>query len=113
MKKAINMQELNNKMLWMGFRDNLQGTAMLREAVQLWELGMPITKELYPMIAKKFGSTPSRVERCMRHAIESAWDRGDLRTIDSVFCGTVSARRGLPTVSEFVSRMAVYCAIED
>lgn len=113
MKKVINERELNGKMLWMGFRDNIVGTAMLRESVKLWEPGMSITKEMYPAIAKRFGSTPSRVERAMRHAIASAWDRGDLTTIDSIFGGTVSATKGVPTVSEFVSRMAVYCAVED
>lgn len=113
MKKGINEREMNGKMLWMGFRDNLQGTPMVRAAIKLWEPKMQITKELYPAIAEQFDSTPQRVERCMRHAIESAWDRGDLTTINSVFGGTVSAGKGVPTVSEFISRMAVYCAVED
>lgn len=105
--------EIRNKMLWMGFRDNLAGTPMLRQAIKLWQPGMSITKDLYPGLAKHFGTTPESVERCMRHAIESAWDRGDYHTIESVFDGSISKDLGRPTNSEFIARMAVYFGFED
>lgn len=113
MKNAIDEQVMENKMLWLGFRENIAGTQMLRIAIKLWEPGMSITKELYPAIAKKVGSTPSRVERAMRHAIETAWDRGDGGTILNTFGYTVSSQKGAPTVGEFVARMARVCALED
>lgn len=113
MKNAINMHDLDQKMIRMGFRDNIAGTAMLRAAVEEWEPGMSITKELYPAIAEKFGSTVSRVERAMRHAITTAFDRGHYDTINHVFGYTISAEKGTPTVSEFVARMARVCAVED
>lgn len=109
----INTQILDNKLLYLGFREVTCGTDMLRYAVEVWSPGMAISKELYPMVAKKFGSTPSRVERAMRHAIESAWERGDPYTIEHCFGYSISADKGKPTVSEFVCRMARVCACED
>ena len=61
-----------------------------------------ITKVLYPQVAKTFQTTPSRVERAIRHAIEVAWDRGDLDTLQRFFGYTVSNTKGKPTNSEFV-----------
>ena len=65
-----------------------------------------ITKELYPNIAKKYMSTASRVERAIRHAIEVAWNRGNIDVIDSIFGYTVSAYKAKPTNSEFISMIA-------
>ena len=65
-----------------------------------------ITKVLYPQVAKTFGTTPSRVERAIRHAIEVAWNRGDLDVLDKYFGNTVSASKGKPTNSEFIARVA-------
>lgn len=65
-----------------------------------------ITKILYPSIAKKYRTTSSRVERAIRHAIEVAWDRGDLETLQSFFGYTVSNAKGKPTNSEFISMIA-------
>lgn len=113
MKNAIDMKDLEQKMLRLGFRDSIQGTEMLRLAIQYWQPGMSITKELYPHIAKQCGSTASRVERSMRHAINSAWDRGDLLTMQSCFGYSVSPEKGTPTVSEFVARMARVCSLEN
>ena len=62
-----------------------------------------ITKELYPSVAKTFGTTSSRVERAIRHAIEVAWDRGDVDVINSYFGYTVQSQRGKPTNSEFIA----------
>lgn len=109
----INERDFENKLVWLGFREITSGTDMLRYAVKVWEPGMAVSKELYPMIAKQFNSTPSRVERAMRHAIECAWERGDPGTIDSCFGYTISADKGKPTVGEFVSRMARVCANAD
>ena len=65
-----------------------------------------ITKVLYPQVAKAFGTTPSRVERAIRHAIEVAWDRGDLDTLQRFFGYTVSNTKGKPTNSEFIALIA-------
>lgn len=62
-----------------------------------------ITKILYPNVAKKFGTTSSRVERAMRHAIEVAWDRGDYNVLQRYFGYTIDARKGRPTNSEFIA----------
>lgn len=62
-----------------------------------------ITKELYPMVAKEFATTPSRVERAIRHAIEIAWDRGDLDVLQKWFGFTVSNIKGKPTNGEFIA----------
>ena len=62
-----------------------------------------ITKVLYPGVAKKFKTTASRVERAIRHAIEIAWDRGDLDTLNSYFGYTVNTGKGKPTNSEFIA----------
>ena len=65
-----------------------------------------ITKTLYPMVAQEYGTTPSRVERAIRHAIEVAWDRGDLETLQKYFGYTVSNAKGKPTNSEFIALIA-------
>ena len=65
-----------------------------------------MTKVLYPAVAKRFGTTPSRVERAIRHAIEVAWDRGDLETLQKYFGYTVSNTKGKPTNSEFIAMIA-------
>lgn len=112
MKNNINTREMNDKLILLGFRESISGTEMLREAIKEWEPGMSITKELYPLIAKKFGSTPTRVERAMRHAIETAFDRGSYDTIKGIFGHSIDPGRGTPTVSEFIARMAVVCSDE-
>ncbi len=65
-----------------------------------------VTKVLYPSVAKKFGTTTSRVERAIRHAIEVAWDRGDIDTLNSYFGYTIQNSRGKPTNSEFIAMIA-------
>ena len=65
-----------------------------------------ITKTLYPAIAEKFNTTPSRVERAIRNAIEVAWDRGDVDTLQKYFGYTVSAVKGRPTNGEFIAMLA-------
>ena len=65
-----------------------------------------VTKVLYPQVAKKYATTTSRVERAIRHAIEVAWDRGDVDTLNSFFGYTVQTGRGKPTNSEFIALIA-------
>ena len=65
-----------------------------------------VTKSLYPSVAKSFSTTTSRVERAIRHAIEVAWDRGDLDTLNSYYGYTISRQRGKPTNSEFIAMIA-------
>ncbi len=65
-----------------------------------------VTKELYPAVAERFDTTPSRVERAIRHAIEVAWDRGDIDVLNSYFGYTIHNGRGKPTNSEFVAMLS-------
>ena len=65
-----------------------------------------VTKVLYPEVAKRYRTTPSRVERAIRHAIEVAWDRGDLETLQKFFGYTVSNAKGKPTNSEFIAMIS-------
>ena len=84
---------------------HLKGFPYLVEGVKICsERGLlPMTKELYPQIAKKFGTTPSRVERAMRHAIEVAFDRAPIETIQSYFGQSVNPLKGKPTNREFIA----------
>ena len=93
-----------------GVPAHIKGYQYLREAIIVTVNDMDainaVTKVLYPAIAKKFATTPSRVERAIRHAIEVAWDRGDLETLQKFFGYTVSNIKGKPTNSEFIAMIA-------
>lgn len=93
-----------------GVPAHIKGYQYLRDAIILsvedMEMLNSITKILYPTIAKKHQTTPSRVERAIRHAIEVAWSRGKMDTIDELFGYTVSTGKGKPTNSEFVALIA-------
>ena len=93
-----------------GVPAHIKGYQYLREAIIItindMEVINAVTKVLYPAVAKKFGTTPSRVERAIRHAIEVAWDRGDLETLQKFFGYTVSCIKGKPTNSEFIAMIA-------
>lgn len=93
-----------------GVPAHIKGYQYLREAIGLavadMEIINAVTKVLYPAVAKKFGTTSSRVERAIRHAIEVAWDRGDLETLQKYFGYTVSNAKGKPTNSEFIAMIA-------
>ncbi len=90
-----------------GIPAHIKGYHYLREAILLSleneEMLESVTKQLYPTVAKKFSTTASRVERAIRHAIETAWDRGDLDMIQNLFGYTVSVGKGKPTNSEFIA----------
>lgn len=93
-----------------GVPAHIKGYHYLREAILLSvedpEVMNAVTKVLYPTVAKKFGTTPSRVERAIRHAIEVAWDRGDVDTLNSYFGYTIHNSRGKPTNSEFIAMLS-------
>ena len=93
-----------------GVPAHIKGYQYLREGIILTVRNMEVinavTKVLYPEIAKRFGTTPSRVERAIRHAIEVAWDRGDLETLQKYFGYTVNSAKGKPTNSEFIAMIA-------
>lgn len=106
----INAQKLDSAMLELGHTENLKGTGYIREGVERFHNGcVRMTKELYPAIAKAAGSTATRVERCMRHSIESAWGRGNIDAQRHYFGYSVSPERGVPTVGEYIARMARVC----
>ena len=93
-----------------GVPAHIKGYHYLREAiiqsVNDKEMLESVTKLLYPAVAKKFATTPSRVERAIRHAIEIAWDRGDIDTLNSFFGYTINTGKGKPTNSEFIALIA-------
>lgn len=93
-----------------GVPAHIKGYQYLREAIIMSvndiEMLNSITKILYPTIAKKFQTTPSRVERAIRHAIEVAWSRGKMDTIDELFGYTINNGKGKPTNSEFIALIA-------
>ena len=93
-----------------GVPAHIKGYQYLREAIMMVigdiEMINQITKLLYPEIAKKFHTTPSRVERAIRHAIEVAWARGEMDVNNSMFGNTISASKGKPTNSEFIAMIA-------
>lgn len=93
-----------------GVPAHIKGYQYIRSAITMVvddvDLLSAVTKELYPAIAKKFNTTPSRVERAIRHAIEVAWNRGKIDTIDKLFGYTVHTDKGKPTNSEFIAIIA-------
>lgn len=93
-----------------GVPAHIKGYQYLREAIMVSvediEMLNSITKILYPSIAKRFQTTPSRVERAIRHAIEVAWGRGKMETLDALFGYTINTGKGKPTNSEFIALIA-------
>jgi two-component system response regulator (stage 0 sporulation protein A) len=94
----------------MGVPAHIKGYQYLREAILMViddvRLLGAVTKELYPLVARKFMTTPSRVERAIRHAIELAWDRGNVEMMNKFFGYTINVERGKPTNSEFIAMIA-------
>lgn len=99
-----------------GVPAHIKGYQYLREAIMIAVEDMDVinavTKVLYPEVARRFQTTPSRVERAIRHAIEVAWDRGDLETLQKYFGYTVSNAKGKPTNSEFIAMIADRLTLE-
>ena len=100
-----------------GVPAHIKGYQYLREAIVVAvrnpDIIQGITKELYPYLAKTFHTTPSRVERAIRHAIEVAWDRGDLEVLEKWFGNTISHLKGKPTNSEFIALIADKLRLEE
>lgn len=93
-----------------GVPAHIKGYQYVREAIMITVENMDVinsvTKVLYPEVAKRYHTTPSRVERAIRHAIEVAWDRGDLETLQRFFGYTVSNAKGKPTNPEFIAMIS-------
>lgn len=103
-------QDVTNMIHEIGVPAHIKGYQYLREAIMMSvedsSMISSITKILYPTIAKRFQTTPSRVERAIRHAIEVAWSRGRMETLDSLFGYTIDTGKGKPTNSEFIALIA-------
>lgn len=102
--------EITNIIHEIGVPAHIKGYMYLREAITMvvndMELLSAVTKELYPSIARKYNTTASRVERAIRHAIEVAWGRGQVETINKLFGYTIHNDKGKPTNSEFIAMVA-------
>ncbi len=109
--KEDNLEALvTNVIHEVGVPAHIKGYQYLREAIIMVvndiDVINQITKCLYPQIAQKFHTTPSRVERAIRHAIEVAWGRGQQDVVENIFGYTVSASKGKPTNSEFIAMIS-------
>lgn len=110
-KKEENLEALVTNIIHeVGVPAHIKGYQYLREAIIMVvndiDVINQITKSLYPKIAFKFNTTPSRVERAIRHAIEVAWGRGQQEAVENIFGYTISAAKGKPTNSEFIAMIA-------
>ncbi len=103
-------QDVTDMIHEIGVPAHIKGYQYLREAIMMSvddpAMISSITKILYPTIAKRFQTTPSRVERAIRHAIEVAWSRGKMETLDALFGYTIDTGKGKPTNSEFIALIA-------
>lgn len=101
---------ISEVMRQIGVPAHIKGYQYLRQSIMLCmeepEYMQAVTKELYPQVAKENSTTPSRVERAIRHAIEVAWDRGDVDVLNSYFGYTIENTRGKPTNSEFIAMIS-------
>lgn len=103
-------EEITGLMHEIGIPAHIKGYAYLREAIRMsvedCEILCSVTKVLYPTIAAQYQTTPTRVERAIRHAIEIAWCRGNIEIIDTIFSYTVDSGKGRPTNSEFIAMLS-------
>lgn len=104
--------EVSNCLKELGVPASIKGYHYLKDAIQITidENGIlpPITKVIYPNVALKYDTTPARVERAIRHAVEAAFERGNQELIDKVFRYTVSYSKGKATNAEFIAIVAEY-----
>ena len=109
-KEEILEIKVTNIIHEIGVPTHIKGYQYLRDGIIMVvnniEVINQITKQLYPDLAKKYKTTPSRVERAIRHAIEVAWNRGQLEAVESIFGYTVNSNKGKPTNSEFIAMIA-------
>ncbi len=110
------LAEITRLIHQMGVPAHIKGYAYLREAILLVLKDIDnlnnVTKRLYPLVAEKFDTTPPRVERAIRHAIEIAWNRGNVEFLNRLFGHTVTVEQGKPTNSAFIARIADKLRIE-
>ena len=103
-------RRITELILDVGIPAHIKGYHYLRSAIQMTvednSMLSGITKVLYPNIAKKYETTPSRVERAIRHAIEVAWDRGNIDTLHKLFGYSINTTKGKPTNSEFIAMIS-------
>ena len=103
-------QDVTDMIHEIGVPAHIKGYQYLRTAIDLCindsEMLESVTKLLYPTVAKMYSTTSSRVERAIRHAIEVAWDRGDVDVLSSYFGYTIQSDRGKPTNSEFIAMIS-------
>lgn len=115
-RRALLARSVTNIIHEVGVPAHIKGYHYVREAIIMavedMDILNAITKVLYPSVAKKFDTTPSRVERAIRHAIETAWNRGDIDTLNRFFGYTVSNSKGKPTNSEFIAMIADKLSLE-
>ena len=101
---------IKRMLLELGVPTHIKGYSRLACAIRIAvddpAIAEAITKGLYPAVAKEFGDTPSRVERAIRHAVGLSFDRCDFETVNRYFGSTVNPRKGQPTNSEFITRLA-------
>ncbi len=110
-KRPIDIEAQVTKIIHqIGVPAHIKGYQYLRTAIMMTiednDIINSVTKILYPSVAKKYSTTSSRVERAIRHALEVAWDRGDIETLNSYFGYTIQNNRGKPTNSEFIAMIA-------
>ncbi len=109
-KEEILEVKVTNIIHEIGVPAHIKGYQYLRDGIMMVvnniEVINQITKQLYPDLAKKYKTTPSRVERAIRHAIEVAWNRGQIETVENIFGYTVNSNKGKPTNSEFIAMIA-------
>lgn len=105
-------KKLDQILLDLGHDDFNTGTKFLRIAAMVWD-GDALTKELYPTLARVFGTTPSRIERNIRHSIEKAWYRADWRMQAKYFGGSVNPSTGRPTNGEYIARLARLIEVDE
>ena len=103
-------QSITNLLHTLGMPSHIKGYSYIRDGISLLynkpTLLGAITKELYPDTANKYGTTSSRAERAIRHAIEVSWARGDIDAMDDIFGNSVDFDRAKPTNSEFIATLA-------
>jgi two-component system response regulator (stage 0 sporulation protein A) len=109
-KEEILEIKVTNIIHEIGVPAHIKGYQYLRDGIMMVvndiDVINQITKQLYPDLAKKYKTTPSRVERAIRHAIEVAWNRGQIETVENIFGYTVNSNKGKPTNSEFIAMIA-------
>ena len=117
-RKAITVEEkISEIFISIGIPPHIKGYAYLREGIKK-TIECPyiinsVTKQLYPSIAKKFSTTPSKVERAIRHAIEVAWNRGRIDAINAIFGARIYLGNEKPTNSEFIALVADKLILEN